>query len=537
MSQPDLMSAQVLARLSFVEREAPDPAAWVEEELGETLWSKQREIFEALRIHRRVSVPACHSAGKSFVAGRAIAHFGASYPVDDVAIVFSAPSQSQVNAIVGRELRKVHRKAGLPGRIVGGPGQPLYWMVGDVPIAQGRRSASAADSEQAAAAMQGIHARHVLVVLDEAGGCDPWMWDAAEALMTNPNARLLAIGNPSAGSRFEKVSSPGSGWHVVPIPASETPNFTGEDVPADVAEQLVSREWVDEVTETYGADSAYVTARVHARFPTSRHDTLIDPAWITAAQNRDLAPGMVATPGVLSADVARSGGDRTVVYSNRGGVVRKLHEARGEDLMVTTGRVRHLLHGSWRGGSVTTVVDEAGLGGGVVDRLREQRVGVVAFNGAHSPRDGDRFVNRRAETFWSLREAFRAGEIDLDPRDRDLAKQLGQLRWSLDSRGRIKIESKDDMRARGVGSPDHADAVAMSVSVGAWRPLEVLDEWEILRRRVAAAERARAGVMGPVSFEEWASRRGWAGVDPAIPLAGRPRSDRPVVNGFLTEPL
>ena len=79
---------------------------------------------------------------------------------------------------------------------------------------------------------------------------------------------------------------------------------------------------------------------------------------------------------------------------------------------------------------------------------------MAAYNGVESPHDKERFVNARAEDYWSLRELFEAEEIDIDELDDVLAAQLGSIKWTIDSRGRIKIESKDDMRKRGLPSPD-----------------------------------------------------------------------------------
>jgi hypothetical protein len=73
-------------------------------------------------------------------------------------------------------------------------------------------------------------------------------------------------------------------------------------------------------------------------------------------------------------------------------------------------------------------------------------------------------VNARAKDYWTLREIFENGEIDIDELDDVLAAQLGSIKWTLDSRGRIKIESKDDMRKHGMPSPDRADTVAMAFS-------------------------------------------------------------------------
>ena len=97
---------------------------------------------------------------------------------------------------------------------------------------------------------------------------------------------------------------------------------------------------------------------------------------------------------------------------------------------------------------VRAIVDVPGVGGGVVDRLAELDLPVVPYNGGEAPIDKERFVNARAEDYWTLRELFEQGEVDIDPDDDKLAAQLGSIKWGIDSRGRIKIESKDDMRKR-----------------------------------------------------------------------------------------
>ena len=99
---------------------------------------------------------------------------------------------------------------------------------------------------------------------------------------------------------------------------------------------------------------------------------------------------------------------------------------------------------------VRAIIDVPGVGGGVVDRLAELDLPVVPYNGGEAPIDKERFVNARAEDYWTLRELFEQGEIDIDPDDDKLAAQLGSIKWGNDSRGRIKIESKDDMRKRGL---------------------------------------------------------------------------------------
>jgi phage terminase large subunit len=87
-------------------------------------------------------------------------------------------------------------------------------------------------------------------------------------------------------------------------------------------------------------------------------------------------------------------------------------------------------------------------------RARELDLPVVPYNGGAAPIDKERLVNARAEDYWTLRERFEQGEIDI--------AQLGSIKWGIDSRGRIEIESKDDMRKRGLPSPDRADAMAIA---------------------------------------------------------------------------
>ena len=111
----------------------------------------------------------------------------------------------------------------------------------------------------------------------------------------------------------------------------------------------------------------------------------------------------------------------------------------------------------------TAQVDTVGVGGGVADMLREAGSLVIDMVAGAAAQEPKRFANARAEWYWQLRDLFEAGQIDLDPRDDELAAQLANLRWELTGKGLIKIESKDDMAARGVSSPDLADALMLAV--------------------------------------------------------------------------
>jgi hypothetical protein len=179
-----------------------DPVGWVSDRLGEFLWSKQREILEAVVHHRYVAVKSAHDTGKSHGASRAVAWWLDTR--DDPFATTTAPTTKQVHAILWRYMGNAHRKAGLPGRIT----LDAKWYVGNELVAYGRKPA-----DYNPAAFQGIHARYVLVIIDEAGGVPKSIFDAVDALATNIDARVVAVGNPDdPASHFAIICKPGSGW-------------------------------------------------------------------------------------------------------------------------------------------------------------------------------------------------------------------------------------------------------------------------------------------------------------------------------------
>lgn len=434
-----------------------NPVEWIENRFGVSLWSKQRAIIDSIHEHRYTAVRAAHSTGKSKTAGLAMAYWIAAHPLGSAFVFSTAPRTAQVRGILWRELGRAHRAGALPGRLT--TSQQPEWWIGDELVGTGRKPADLVDPEEAATAMQGHHAEHLLCVLDEAAGLAPWVWDAIDSLASNQGARVLAIGNPTIReSTFYEVCQPGSGWNLIKISALESPNLTGERVPDVVARNLVSAEWVEQRRRRWGESSPMYRSRVLAEFPEADEDALIAPEWVEAAQERSFPGNALPTYGC---DIARSGTDETVFYEHRDGLVRLVHKAQGADTMDTTGRIARLLRDEPRS---EAVIDTIGIGAGVYDRLVEQGFSVHAFNAAERADQPDRFVNRRAEAFWRLREELREGRVDLDPEDDLLAGQLCAIRWRIGSNGKIVIESKADMLKRGIASPDRADAVCLALA-------------------------------------------------------------------------
>jgi hypothetical protein len=249
-------------------------------------------------------------------------------------------------------------------------------------------------------------------------------------------------------------------------------------VPEELLPLLVSPEWVDERKKRWGVTSPIYTSKVLGEFPDISDDTLIMLKWIEAAQARTIKRN--GRP-VLAWDIARFGEDETVGMRREGGWMRVCRAHSKADTMTTTGHIAkaHRDINGERGLKdwPTHVVDVVGVGAGVYDRLVELGVPVTPYNGGEAPFDKERFINARAEDYWNLREMFEAGEVDIDELDDVLAAQLGSIKWTVDSRGRIKIESKDDMRKRGLPSPDRGCRSDGDVSTRNW--------WSEGRRRVS----------------------------------------------------
>ena len=433
-----------------------DPVGWQRDVLGGALWGKQREIARAVRDHRLVAVHSAQDVGKSYVAAVITCWWIVTHPVGDAFVITSAPTQKQVEAVLWREIRRIHSAAELPGTITG-----TEWKIDGELVAMGRKPA-----DYAQGAFQGIHAPHVLLILDEAAGVHQDIWTQARTQMANEGSAMLVIGNPDdPASEFARVCAPGSAWNVIHIDGLGSPNFTGEEIPEKIARQLISPAWEKDMARRFGEGSPIYCSKVRGAFPEEAEDALIPLTQIRAAQGRfETAPAKAETLGV---DVARFGNNETVIVARAGTIAWIVSRARKEDTMRTVGRIKRALEDL---SASKVIVDDIGVGGGVVDRLKEDHVPVTAFIGGEAARDPARFANAKAEANWRLRECFENDEIAIYP-DEDLLEQLSGIRYGIDSSARIRIESKEDARSRGIPSPDIADALMLAFSARAQLPL------------------------------------------------------------------
>jgi hypothetical protein len=397
--------------------------AWVRDRPKEYLWSAQRAIIESVRDNRYTAVPSAHDLGKSFVGSRVIGWWNDVHVSGDSFVVSTAPTAAQVSAILWREVAKVHRLAKLRGRI-NRAGYP-QWYEGAELVGYGRKPADYEES-----AFQGIHALHVLIVIDEAGGVARHLFDAVDALATNEYARVLAIGNPDdPGSHFASICKPGSGWNVIQLDGLRSPNmsaaqivgddpnhptyplvaalmaaegieYNDEPVPPNLRPYLLSPLWVEErikrwcgipdsALDDYDTDelgemirrradgSPLFQAKVRGIFPTSTATGVVPLGWVQQAVNRwkdwDFAGRPLdatrATNRIVGVDVAYGGLDETCIALRFGDIITELNRYRHADTVDTADvAAPHIQEPQ-----ALAVVDVIGIGAGVYDTLKRYR--------------------------------------------------------------------------------------------------------------------------------------------------------------------
>lgn len=390
-------------------------------------------------------------------------------------MVSTAPTYQQVHAILWEEIRRAATRAAnrdepLPGRVL----LSDEWKLDDGTLVGWGRKPADTDEH----GFQGIHRRYVLVIIDEACGVPAQLWTAVEAITTNRDCRILAIGNPDdPATEFAKVCAPGSGWNTIRISAFDTPNFTDEDVPEDLRPLLLDPEWELDKRKRWGKESPRYVAKVLGEFPEIGEDILISPSLIRAAQERECQPGPWS---ILGVDVARFGSDRTVFGLRRGPVFRVVGDYAKQATTETTGKV---VAAKRQHGVDEIRVDGVGVGGGVVDQLVEQGHDVLDMQSGGAAIDSEHYLNARSEWWWAVRERAEQGDLDIDPDDDDLAAQLGSIRYRYTSRGQVVIESKDEARKRGLPSPDRADTLMLTAAA---RPVqdEIVEDEEFEEVRI-----------------------------------------------------
>lgn len=462
--------ARLAAGLWETQHLTSDPVEWAKQRADIHLWSIQKDIAYSVAQNKRTAVHAAHGLGKSFLAAALSAWWVDVHDPDEVMVVTTAPTQDQVHAILWEEIRGIHDRSNLNGVVQ----RTDRWLVGGRLVGMGRKPPDYRES-----AFQGIHRKYVLVILDEACGIPEWLWTAVETITTGPHCRILAIGNPDdPNSHFRKVCSGWPGWESFKISCFDSPNFTGEPGPAIFKDILTDEEWVAQRAAEWGIDNPLYIAKVLGEFPTDHPWGCVRLSDVSVCRLETPRAAGELVPVELGVDVG-GGGDETVIRERRGmagGREWKEHSDEPETIS------RLIVHAIRETGATAVKVDSIGVGAGVVGELRNLRelgihsAKVYGVNVAEKAKQPEKFYNLRSQLWWEcgrLASQDRAWDLSgMDNADSTIA-QLLEPRYEHDLKGRVKLESKDEIRKRLGRSPDNAEALLLAY----YTPKRGANEW------------------------------------------------------------
>jgi hypothetical protein len=431
--------------IQFITLYRTDPVLFVKEVLGVEPDEWQQDFLNAVASgERKISIRSGHGVGKSTTASWAMLWFLLTrYPVK---VVVTAPTSAQLYDALFAELKRWVKE--LP--------QPIQELL-DVKQERIELKASATEAFISARtsraeqpeALQGVHSDNVMLVADEASGVPEAVFEAAAGSMSGHNALTILLGNPvrSSGFFFETHNRLKDEWWTRRVSCIDSTR--------------VSKEYVEDMKSRYGEESNAFRIRVLGEFPRSDDDTIIPMELLESAKHRDTRAYEDA-PIVWGLDVARFGSDSSVLCKRQSNVVHTLERWRNLDLMQLTGAVVAQYEAcDHKSRPAEILVDSIGLGAGVVDRLRELKLPARGINVSESPAMGGTYLNLRAE-LWHKAKAWLEKRDCKIPNNEDLIGELATVRYTFTSNGKIKIESKDDIRRRGLKSPDMADAFVLT---------------------------------------------------------------------------
>lgn len=424
-----------------------EPTWFYNDILGCTTWAKQDEITQSVRDNIRTTVRSANSCGKTFIAARIALWF--LFAFQPSVVIDTAPTHRQVENQFWREFRRAHKgaKKKLGGRLL-----KTQFNIDENWFAIGFSTKTGEDGMEA---FQGWHAENILVIVDEASGVHPRVFEAIQgALAGGKTVRILYIGNPTrvTGDFFESFKDPL--FHKIHISAFDVPNVKEGKT---VIVGLASLDWVNAMKSRYGEDSDVYLVRVKGEFPKKDSSVMIPIDLVEAAIGADRE--QQGKEEIIGLDPARYGDDRAAFVHRKGKKAKVLEVIEKSDTMVLAGKAKNYLK---EYPEAILHIDIIGLGAGIFDRLQEQpdiAHRVFGVNSASSAIDDEEYVNLRAEGWANAKAWLRDGSLE----PHEDWYQLAGPKYKIVSDGRIQLESKDDMKKRGVSSPDVGDAFVLTL--------------------------------------------------------------------------
>lgn len=448
---------------SRVKEAVLDPKLFAQVFLNTDIWDTQGEILDSIANNPRTAVKACHASSKTFTAAIATLWFLTRYN-DEAVVVTTAPTWAQVEKLLWGEIHS----ALIRSRISFPKPNQTELRIGPKRYAYGISTLVTKKDE--GVRFQGIHAKNVLVIIDEAPGVDPKIWEAVEGARAGGNVRVLALGNPtiSSGPFHTAFVDDRTGWRCFTIDGFDTPNLRGisleklldplfePELDKNPLPYLITRRWVKEKYYEWGPGHPSWEARVRGQFPKQSADSLLSLDWLEEAALREI-PEKETDEFTAGLDVAGPGEDETSLTIRRGPRII-LHEQTTES--DPRGWVLQRL-APYKEVLKDVNVDCIGIGWGMYQHIKDFKYPANPVNVCESANDKEKYADLKSEFYWGLRLRISQGDF-CGLKDDKTIGQLAGIRWKANSRGQVEIESKEKARDRGVRSPDRAESIMLA---------------------------------------------------------------------------
>lgn len=437
--------------------------AWDNFKFSPDEWQKDAfHLIEKAEI-KRISIKSGQGVGKTAFSAIVFLWFLVCFP--NSRVVATAPTRQQLNDVLWAELEKWRQKSEMLKHL-------LKWTKTYIYVnSREKRWFGVARASSKPENMQGFHEDNMLFIVDEASGVDEEVLEAIRGTLSGVNNKLLFVGNPTktTGMFYDSHTSERSRWATLTVNSEESPRTDKENIKA--------------LIEKYGEESNVVRVRVRGLFPLAEDDVFIPISLLEQSISTDIGESKIPFILDIGVDVARFGDDKTVIGYRADGIIRFYKKRHGQDTMATANDVVMLgnmlrLKYPMFVRQICIKIDDSGVGGGVTDRLRQLKslypeqyswMRIIPVNFGMRIRSSNYYDDTTTYMMSVLKSLIsnkdeqgkpKKSEVQL-PNDNELIAQLSVRKYLFTDSGKLKVESKKDMKKRGLPSPDEADCVLL----------------------------------------------------------------------------
>ena len=429
------------------------PCLFVKAAFGVDPTDQQAKILNSVAgVGSKTAVKSGHGTGKS--CSEAWLGIWHTFNFEDSKTAATAPSASQLKDVLMAEVGKWISKA-----------HP--WVKEQLNYSNMRLSVKGAETTQFLtartarkedpSALQGLHAKHMMFLIDEAFGVADPIYEVARGALSGLNSRVLLCGNPThtSGYAYNAFHKNRELWNRITLSCIDSP--------------IVARQYIEEMAKEYGVDSDIYKIRVLGEFPSAAVCQFIPTDLVELARSRDIHHSQYSfAPIVLGVDVSYFGDDRSAIFMRQGLASKLL----GFWYNISTTKLADIADQFASDLNADAIfVDVTGVGAGVVDRLRLiGRDPLAVYFGASASKED--YHNKRAECWGEMKKWLQDGGC-IPGNEEDLREDLVGPMYGFTARGKIQLERKEDMKRRGLASPDMGDALALTFASPVYKPTAI----------------------------------------------------------------